>query len=99
MPCLHPDIRAKYTTELARVRTQISNLSDALDSALENSEVEEYSFNSGEGSQKTVRRDIDKMIKSLDRLEAKEARIMKKLLGRGVVNLNLRRKRYGSYYR
>lgn len=93
MSCLQPDIRSKYVTELARVRTQISNLSQALDKALLNSEVEEYTFNSGEGSQKTVRRDIDKMIRSLDRLEAKESRIIKKLSGHGVVNLNLRRKR------
>lgn len=94
MACLPAYLIEKYQNQLARVQAQIAKLETAIDSALENSEVEEYSFNSGEGQQRTKRRDIKSLLQSLERLESSEARILRKLAGRGIVNVNLRRKRY-----
>jgi vacuolar-type H+-ATPase subunit I/STV1 len=92
MACLPSWLRTKYEADLARVQSQITSASEALDSALENAEVEEYSFNSGEGQQRTKRRSIKELQQTLESLEAQEARLLRKLYGTSLVNMNLRRK-------
>lgn len=94
MACLPQSLYIKYTNDLARVRSQIAKLEIAIDSALDNSEIEEYSFNSGEGQQRTKRRDIDKLLKTLSKLENRERWLINKLGGRSLMNVNLRRKGY-----
>jgi hypothetical protein len=93
MSCLPTWKRQEYLEQLERVEAQIALLETAIDSAYENSEVEEYSFNSAEGSQRTKRRSIKEISQELEKLESRKMRILNKLYGRAILNLNLRRKR------
>lgn len=97
MACLPSELYTKYTNDLARVQDQISRLEASIAEAFDNAEVEEYSFNSTEGQQKTKRRDTDKMLKTLRTLENRERWLINKLGGRSLMNVNLRRKRYNCY--
>lgn len=97
MACLPTYLRTKYLADLAIIQDQISKLQTVLSSAIQNGEVEEYVFNSGEGSQKTVRRSLKELNNLLIDLKAQEDRIYRKLYGRSVINVNLRRKRYNGY--
>lgn len=82
------DIEAKITKKQA----QLVKLETAYDSA--STEIKEYRFDSGEGSQRLQYRDLDKIGKEMERLEKQIAALTRKLLGLGVVNINLRRKHY-----
>ena len=93
MACLPAWKRQFYLDQLTRVNTQITALETALDSAYENAEVEEYSFNSTEGSQRTKRRSIREISQELEKLESRKMRILNKLYGHAIININLRRKR------
>lgn len=93
MSCMPAWKIAEYRIELTRIRNQITLIETSLDSAYENSEIEEYSFNSGEGQQRTKRRSIKELSQELDRLEARKMRLLNKLYGRAIINLNMRRKR------
>lgn len=92
MACLPSYLVSKYTADLERVQAQIKKANESLEAALENSEVEEYSFNSGEGTQRTKRRSIKELQSVLNDLESREAWLLRKLNGTSLVNLNLRRK-------
>jgi hypothetical protein len=98
MACLSAARRTQLLARLEKVQEQLEKLYTAYDSAIEHSEVQKYNFNSTEGQQSTERRNPKDILKMIDMLEAKEDRIQRKLLGRGLANLNLRRKRY-NYYR
>jgi hypothetical protein len=98
MACLSASLRAKYEADLIRVQEQLAKITITIDSALENGEVEEYSFNSTEGNQKTVRRSLKELYEIQEKLEATEARLIRRLGGRGLVSMNLRRKRYNYSY-
>jgi predicted RNA binding protein with dsRBD fold (UPF0201 family) len=92
MSCFLSSTRqAQLTADLDRVNSQLEKLYTSYDSAIENSEIEEYSFNSMEGSQRTTRRKPEEILKSINVLEAKRDQITKKLNGTGLVNMNLRR--------
>ena len=97
MACLPSWLRAKYKADLVRVQAQIANLETAIEDAYTNAEVEDYSFDSGEGKQRTKRRSIKELNQVLESLEKTEMRIMRKLYGQSLVNMNLRRKGYGYY--
>ena len=99
MACLPRWLRTEYERQLTSVTAQITKLETAIDDAYENSEVEEYAFNSGEGSQRTKRRSIKELTTELEKLENKKLRLMRKLYGHAVVNMNLRRKSRGYYNR
>lgn len=93
MACLPVYKQKVYLEQLTRINSQITALETALDSAYENSEVEEYSFNSNEGSQRTKRRSIKELSQELEKLDSRKMRILNKLYGHAIINLNLRRKR------
>jgi len=94
MACLPTWLKEKYTADLARVRAQITAIEVEIESAYSNAEIDEYSFNSNEGSQKTKRRSIKELNSVLENLESKEMRILRKLNGTSLVNMTTRRKRY-----
>lgn len=94
MACLPAYLREKYEADLVRVQSQISKIETVIESALENGEVEDYSFDSGEGKQRTKRRSLKELTEVLKDLESQESRILRKLYGRSLVNMNLRRKGY-----
>lgn len=95
MSCLSSYLRTKYQADLARVQAQLAEIDTAVTSAMTNGEVEEYRFNSGEGQQMTRRRSLKELLDVQEKLEAKEAKILRKLNGRGLVNMTMRRKGYG----
>jgi len=96
MACLPTYLRTKYLADLASIQAQLTAIRATILTALENGEVEEYRFNSGEGSQQTIRRSLKELYNIQSSLEADEARILRKLNGRALTNLNLRRKKYNS---
>ena len=65
----------------------------ALDAAyLEAStEIKEYRFDSGEGSQRVAYRNLDDLRNQISALEAEIDALYRKLSGTGVVNMSLRR--------
>ena len=83
--------RARLRSQLTAIQTQITNLNTAYSEALA-SGVESYSFDSGEGSQRTTRRKLSDFDDIMRRLEARENHIINELHGMGVVNIKLRRK-------
>lgn len=96
--CLPAYVRTKYLADLARVQEQIAELETSMLEAMKNGEVEQYRFDSGEGSQSAQRRSLKELETVLSRLENKELRILRKLNGRSIVNIGLRRKGYGGGY-
>ena len=84
--------RARLQAQLARIQAALANLYDTL-AELSASGVESYTFDSGEGSQKTTRRKLASIQDQIDRLEAAEDHIVSELYNVGVVNIRLRRKR------
>ena len=91
-------MKAIYEADLAKILAQLETANEAYEKALANMDVEEYRFNSGEGNQMAKQADINKLGREIERLEAARDRLIRKLEGRGIVNLNMRRKHYGRYY-
>jgi hypothetical protein len=62
-------------------------------------DIEEYSFDSGLGRQKAVRRDISQFTKAIEWLTSRIDYLYRKLTCRGLVNVNVRRKGYNQHIR
>lgn len=60
--------------------------------------IESYKFDSNEGAQQARHLQIDKLKDQIDSLESEIDSLYRRLCGRGIVNLNLRRKRYPVLY-
>ncbi len=99
MACLTSAQRARLQARLAIIQDHIAKAEESFGKALESMDVEEYRFNSGEGSQMARQADIKKLNDVLESLYAQEDSVIRKLEGRGIVNMNLRRKRYNTYGR
>jgi hypothetical protein len=99
MACLSPTQRAYLQADLVRINSQLEKAYESFDRALEAMDVEEYRFNSGEGSQQTKQYDIKKINVLIESLESRRDKIVRKLEGRGLVNMNLRRKQRRGIYR
>lgn len=97
MACLTSSARARILADIAKVEAQILKAEESYDRALEAMDVEEYRFNSGEGSQMTRQADIKKLWSILENLYARRDSLYRRLEGKRLVNLNLRRKSYGPY--
>jgi len=101
MACISSAERTRLLEQLEILNTQIENANTALTAALVNSEVEEYRTNTGEGSQMTKRRSPKELNELIDQLESRQSQIYRKLYGKSLQNMNMRRKSYnrGLYYR
>lgn len=97
MACLTSSARARILADIAKVEAQILKAEESYDRALEAMDVEEYRFNSGEGSQMTRQADIKKLWSIIESLYARRDSLYRRLEGKRLVNLNLRRKSYGPY--
>jgi len=83
--------KARLQTQLTRVQSQLQNLYDSfLDVSTDG--IKSYTFDSGEGSQKTTRRDFSEIQNQIDLLEAKERYLINELNNMGLVSIRLRRK-------
>lgn len=95
MSCLTASTRSRLLARKTTLETLITAAEAALTSALETGDVESYTFDSGEGSQRTKYRSLEDIQKNLDWLYSRLDFITRRLNGTGIVNLNLRRKRFG----
>ena len=89
---LSTEKKNQLNTDLIKVNSQLALLNAAYDDSITNSEVEEYSFNSSEGNQRTLRRKPKEIMEQITLLESKRDRIIKQLTGSGLVNIGLRRR-------
>jgi len=88
--------RTALLAEKTQLETDIALLQTAYSSAVTNSEVESYKFDSGEGSQQTKRRSLAEIRKELRYLKAQLNHVLNELAGIGVMNVQLRRNRGGA---
>lgn len=98
MSCLTASQRTALKAEIADLDLFIAAVKTAYMSSLTNAEIEEYRFDSGDGSQRTIRRKPAELKKEWDDLSSTRTRLARKLLGTSNINMNTRRQK-GSYYR
>lgn len=99
MSCLTSSQRTAIIAEIADLDLFIAAVKTAYLSSLGNAEIEEYRFDSGDGSQKTIRRKPSELKKEWDDLKSERARLARKLNGSANVNMNLRRNKGNGYGR
>jgi hypothetical protein len=97
MGCLSPTRVTEIKAEIVKLDELIAVAEAAYLSALTNSEIVEYRFDSGEGSQRTERRSPKQIREEIEALQSTKGRLERKLNGTSNVNMNLRRRR-GRYY-
>jgi len=85
-----PSRRVQLESRLASRNSQLLALETTYSSLL-TQEIEQYNFNSGEGSQSTRRRRLDEIEKLISKIEADIDYITRTLNGTGVVNMRVRR--------
>jgi hypothetical protein len=95
MGCLTSSQVAAIKAEIAKIDLQITAAETAYLSALGNSEIDEYRFDSGDGSQRAKRRSPKQIREEIEALQATRSRLQRKLDGTSNVNMNLRRRRGG----
>jgi len=83
--------KARLQSQLTKIQAALTALYDTmLDAAGQN--VKSYTFDSGEGLQKTTRRSLSEIQDQIDRLEAKERHLINELSNMGLVSIKLRRR-------
>jgi len=91
----------RNTARFERIITQIQTLQAQLEAlnltflTASATDVDEYRFNSNEGSQSTGRRSLTEMGAAIDRLQAMIDKLYRQLEGNGITIMNLRRKQNG----
>lgn len=93
MPCLNTSKRAAILARITKLKTQLVIANDTLDSGL-STDIREYRFDSGEGSQRVEYKTFKEMTAIVDWLESRIDYLTRKLNGTGLLNMNLRRKQY-----
>lgn len=83
--------RARIQARITALEAQITAMEAAMLTASAK-DIEEYSFNSGDGSQRVVNRDLDKMQKALDVLYRLLEYQYNLLRGRGIVRMTVGRR-------
>lgn len=82
---------AEIEAEIARCDVYLVALDTAYTSAIGNSEIEKYRFDSGDGSQSAERRKPSEIREEMSAIQAKRDRLVRQLTGSGAVILRLRR--------
>jgi Asp-tRNA(Asn)/Glu-tRNA(Gln) amidotransferase C subunit len=83
--------KTRLQNQLTTIQTQIENLNTVL-TEMSLSGAQSYSFDSGEGAQRTTRRSLKEIMDMLERLQATESHIINELYNMGIVAIRLRRK-------
>lgn len=95
MSCITSAERARIVAQINTKQAQLEAANAAYTAALSNVEIQTFRFDSGEGSQSTTRRKPAEISSEITRLESELNRLYRRLDGGGIVNMNLRRRRYG----
>ena len=95
MGCLTTSEVAEIQVKIDRIGAQLVLAYDAFDRALENLSVEEYRFDSGDGSQKTINRDPMMAEKTIRGLESRMDWYIDHIRGKGISSFVLRRDKAG----
>lgn len=95
MGCLTSIQVTAIKAEIADLDELITAIKAAYLASLGNAEVEEYRFDSGDGSQRAKRRKPSELKDEWESLLASKARLQRKLDGTSNVNMTLRRRRNG----
>jgi hypothetical protein len=93
MGCLSQSKVTDYLARIARIDSQLDKLYLSFDSSLEKADVEEYRFDSGDGSQKTIHRDPNKILDMIRGLESRRDWYAGQINGSGITSVNMRRER------
>jgi hypothetical protein len=83
--------RARIQARITALDAQITAMETAMENAVAK-DVEEYTFNSGDGSQRAVNRDLDQMQKTLDNLYRIREHQHNILKGRGIMRATINRR-------
>lgn len=92
MSYLDPGQRRAIYAQITTKQAQLVAANTAYLSALGNSEIQGYSFSSGEGDQKANRRKPEEIRNEIAYLESDLCRLYRQINGKGIVNMNLRRR-------
>lgn len=96
MVCLSTAARAAIIAEIAEIDEMLAVIKPVYKAALLNGEVQEYRFDSGDGSQKTIRRSLAELKQQWDELKSERNRLNSQLNGGNNVSMAFRRNRgYG----
>ena len=98
MGCLPASKRTAIQAQIDKLDILIGKYEAALFAAADGSPIEEYRFDSGDGSQRTQFRDPNKINDLIDDLTARRNRLQAKLDGTGIVSINLRRTRGTGFH-
>lgn len=90
MSCLTATTRASIQARITTLQTRLTTADEAYDAAL--TEIEEYRFDSGVGSQRVRYRKLGELQKAIDSIEARINSLARRLTGKGISNMSLRRK-------
>lgn len=95
MGCLSSTRVAEIKAEIVIIDAQIDAANTALLDSITNSKIQEYRFDSGDGSQRTMYRSPKEINSLINELQSSRNRLQRKINGTSNVNMNLRRKRGG----
>ncbi|MCK5127566.1 MAG: hypothetical protein KAR42_15020 [candidate division Zixibacteria bacterium] len=94
MACITSSTRTRISASIAAKEAVLVSLYAAYSAAA--TEIEEYRFDSGEGNQRVTYRNLNEIKTNIDALESEIDSLYRRLAGKGVINMNLRRK-HGAY--
>jgi len=91
MSCINSTTRTRLLARLTKREASLVLAEASYDELLANN-VESYRFDSTEGEQQTKRRKLQDIKDQVDSLQAEIDNIRRRLDGKGIVNMNLRRR-------
>ena len=90
MNCLDAATRKRLKARLEKKEEQLEEANNIY-SELLSDRIHSYRFNSNEGDQSTVNKKLKDVKEQIDSLESEIDRLVRRLTGRSVVNMNMRR--------
>ena len=90
MSCLTAATIASLQDRITTLQTRLAIADLAYDAAL--TEIEEYRFDSGVGSQRVRYRKLEELQKAIDSIDSRINSLQRRLTGKGISNMSLRRK-------
>lgn len=92
MTYIDPAIRAQLQAQYDTLQQQLAAANTAYTASLGNAEVQSYSLDTGEGKQSATRRKPAEIRIEITAIQREMAQLRQRLLGRGIVSMNLRRR-------